>query len=272
MEVPTFEKIVVPLDSSDLSFDAVPWSLSIAEHEGSFVDLISVVRSKDSSDDWTTARSVIAEAAKDLHSITGRVNQFVLDGQPANCIVEHSVRAGADLIVMVSHTRGRLMRRLLGSVTADVLRRAQIPVMIIKPEQKFSPFERVILALDGTEVGMAGLGTAAELARLFNVPLTVIHVTESKVSGETEDELAKASADLKTLPAKAEIFIERGNPREEIVNITDESPGSVLVMASAAATGFGPNRRTSVTNHVIENSSSPTVVVPPILYLGPVVE
>ncbi|AKJ31372.1 universal stress protein [Caldimonas brevitalea] len=47
-------------------------------------------------------------------------------------IVEAAHRLGCDLIVMVTHGRGRVGRLLYGSRTQDVLARSDIPVLILR--------------------------------------------------------------------------------------------------------------------------------------------
>jgi nucleotide-binding universal stress UspA family protein len=236
------------------------------------VDLVGVVTDGGSTNEASPVRQNLSSAVAELHPISSRVNKFVLSGHPANNIVDFSVRAEADLIIMASHARGGLMRRLLGSVTTDVLRRTSIPVMVTKPHHEAYFLDRVIVALDGTEVGMAAVRHASELARLVDVPLGVLHVIESLSPEETKLTTERIENELTDVSIEYELILETGSPKERLVSFTDAMPGSVLVMGSAGATGFGPNRRNSVATYVIEKSSSPTLVVPPTGYLGAALE
>jgi nucleotide-binding universal stress UspA family protein len=58
----------------------------------------------------------------------------VVDGGHADtAIVQEANRAGADAICVGSHGRGGMARALLGSVAESVARRAQRPVLIVRP-------------------------------------------------------------------------------------------------------------------------------------------
>ena len=53
-------------------------------------------------------------------------------GDPAHAILATAEKGGHDLIVMGSHGHGRVLRALLGSVSAKVLEKATLPVMILR--------------------------------------------------------------------------------------------------------------------------------------------
>lgn len=54
-------------------------------------------------------------------------------GSPATAIVEMAERENADMIVMATHGRTGLTRLLMGSVAEEVVRKAQCPVLTVKP-------------------------------------------------------------------------------------------------------------------------------------------
>ncbi len=57
----------------------------------------------------------------------------LVEGAPADTIIALAKEEGVDLIVMSSHGRTGLGRLLLGSVAEVVTRRAECPVLIVKP-------------------------------------------------------------------------------------------------------------------------------------------
>ena len=57
----------------------------------------------------------------------------LVKGSPADAIVALAKDEGVDVIVMSSHGRTGLGRLLMGSVAEVVVRRAECPVMIVKP-------------------------------------------------------------------------------------------------------------------------------------------
>jgi len=77
----------------------------------------------------------------------GTTAQFLIwEGPPGPSVVEAAAAEGADMIVVGSHARGPIGRRLLGSVSAHVVDRVGPQVVVIRPGQHLDdvwPLEQV---------------------------------------------------------------------------------------------------------------------------------
>jgi nucleotide-binding universal stress UspA family protein len=73
----------------------------------------------------------LQEAEQSLRKQGLTCQALMIEGVPAEKIVAETVRIGADLIIVGSHRHGRLHRLIAGSVTADVLRHAPCPVLVV---------------------------------------------------------------------------------------------------------------------------------------------
>ena len=77
-----------------------------------------------------------AEAAlSDVESLAAasgvELETVVAEGRPAECIVSEAAEHGIDLVVMGTHGRPGVSRRLLGSVTERVVRSSPVPVLTV---------------------------------------------------------------------------------------------------------------------------------------------
>lgn len=59
----------------------------------------------------------------------------VLDGNTADAILEFATTWQADLIVMGTHSRSGLANLLMGSIAVEVVKHAQIPILIIPTKE-----------------------------------------------------------------------------------------------------------------------------------------
>jgi nucleotide-binding universal stress UspA family protein len=78
---------------------------------------------------------------------------IVRTGQPADGILRASLEQNIDLIAMTTHARQGLRRRFWGSVAAEVVRKAQLPVLMTRPDTPgpTRPIQRVLVPVDGLQ-------------------------------------------------------------------------------------------------------------------------
>ena len=150
-----FSKILVPLDGSSLSADALASATSLAQCSSAGLVLLRVVQpvpfvgvdaglpyahAAPVPDPVATeglakeARREMAEAARRLHIETGlEVESFVVvEPRVAQGIIDFARSHDVDAIAMSTHGRGA-SRLLLGSVADKVLRASGLPMLLHRP-------------------------------------------------------------------------------------------------------------------------------------------
>ncbi len=139
-------RIVVGIDASDPSLDALRWALDEARLRGAELELVhafprpelvgmTMVVTLPSDDELRAAsEQVLAEA---LERVGGAgdvpVTRRVETGGPAAVLV--GAAEGADLLVVGARGLGGFKGLLLGSVTQQVIAQAPCPVVVITPER-----------------------------------------------------------------------------------------------------------------------------------------
>jgi len=78
------------------------------------------------------AESVLKKATDIVGEIPGEVHTEILEGSPAEAILDVADTRKNDLIVMGSRGLGRLRGALLGSQSQKVVRHAPCPVLIVR--------------------------------------------------------------------------------------------------------------------------------------------
>lgn len=206
----------------------------------------------------------------------------MIAGDPGTAIAEHA--ASAQLIVVATHGRSGIARAILGSVTDKLLRLTTVPVVVVRPEDAAEVhrppvIETILAPLDCSGIGRDALPWVALLARLLNANVVLLHAVG--VTGQPEGLLneqalravsgymEKARDDVRAAGLKVEVRYSGNDPKQAINGAS--TAGTLIVMASAGATGVAGSRRGSVADHVIRNGSTPVVVVPPLGYVGPAI-
>ncbi len=130
----SFRHILFPVDFSPRCYGAVPFVKSFAERYQAGITLVHVVeppRAWVSADGGYAPEFDLQQARNDAEQkLAGfameqfprnSVTRVVEEGDPASCISELAHRWNADLIMMPTHGRGALGRKLFGSVTTRAL-------------------------------------------------------------------------------------------------------------------------------------------------------
>lgn len=123
------DKVVVPVDGSDLSERAIPVGVEWAERLGCDVWIVSVVEDRT---DPIHHHSLVERLALANKTSSVQPQWEVLHGSdPADSIAEW---ADGSLVVMASHGRSGLRRLAFGSVAVATTRHATGPVLIVGPQ------------------------------------------------------------------------------------------------------------------------------------------
>jgi nucleotide-binding universal stress UspA family protein len=137
-------RIVVGLDGSPTSAAALEFACQRAERTGELVVAVHGWRVHTTSTDvWRGEAREISDAVEDKEVLVAESVAGVREAHPDVVLVTEAIpvppgdvlvdaSAGASLVVVGSRGRGFFTGMLLGSVSQDVLRRAQCPVAVVR--------------------------------------------------------------------------------------------------------------------------------------------
>lgn len=164
-----FKNILVPIDGSDCSLEALELAARFARDQQARLTVCTVVDPAkaaamafgeasmaaaclDALDE--EGRTLVQDAAGRVHGLCA-ADSAVLDGAPVDAIVEYARESQSDLVVMGSHGRTGLQRWFLGSVAEGVIRSAEVPVMVVR---------QVLVTNDDRETARSAAKAAAKAA------------------------------------------------------------------------------------------------------------
>jgi nucleotide-binding universal stress UspA family protein len=116
----------------------------------------------------------VARFSEPLRNASPSIHARVRVGDPAREIARHAHESRADLVIMGSRDRGTLAMTLLGSVTAAVLDRVHVPVLVARTPA----IERIVFAEDGS-ADAAGAAHQLTSPLLADATITVVSVVPS---------------------------------------------------------------------------------------------
>lgn len=279
-----YRKILTAIDGSLTSLHALEESFKLAQNEGTWITVVSVIPHYTGDLDLVAVGNVMAsmrkpcdEALKKAQELADEQKVIVKtvceEGEPYERIIDLAQAENCDLIVMGRRGLKRLERVLVGSVTARVIGYSPIDVLVV-PRDTSIGFKKVLIATDGSKFSIAAEKKAIDFARSYGGELHVISVVDVPAelyaeSPKTMDELiSKAKGyvdsvkkDAESSGVKTQVIVREGEAYRIIADTARELGADIIIMGSHGRTGLKRLLMGSVTEKVIGHTPCPVLVV-----------
>ncbi len=286
-----FSTFLVPVDGSPLSERVLPFATALARRANGRVILLRVALGLE----MAQLPELGADPSRELDELAGRLRASGVTVEPhvhyvysldevADTICRVAREREAHLILMSTHGRGGLGRWLYGSVADQVLRQAEVPVLLVSAacELAWPPGgpRHLLVPLDGSPLAEEALGLARELAAALGVGLTLTQViqplTYAYAEGyayfayDPEAELAQAreyleqaAAPLRSAGIDVRVEARLGQPAAEIAAAAREQGADLIVMATHGRGGLARVILGSVATGTLQQAGVPILLVRP---------
>lgn len=285
-----FDQVLFPTDGSEAASAALGYVAALARAEDATLHVLNVadttrystVQIQGSILDalGEEGERIVEDAADRLPTRELSVVTEVLQGVPDEAVLEYADHHDVDLIVMPTHGRRGIERFLLGSVTERVLRRSEVPVLTVRPEDGTDlayPPARVLVPTDGSSGADAALDLGIDVAGAHGARLHVLSVVDSEtlgldvrselqvdeLEGQADDVVSAAveraeGADLEDISADV-----RAGPSvaDEILDAVADAEIDLVVVGTRGRTGVERHLLGSVAEKLVRASPVPVVTV-----------
>ncbi len=275
-EKATNKCIVVPLDGSKLAEIALPYAEELGARTGSDIVLVEVVEYVDQAYrsylekivDLTKQqikKYLVMPGCKDVE-----VYSQILNGNPAEAIVNFACEWDHNIIIMATHGRSGIGRWAVGSVADKVVRTVNTtPVMLIRG-RKARPdirqkrlFSQALVPLDGSLNSEAVIPYAGQLAKTLEMDLTLFHVLHQNNHNQEDAKsyLSNQCSELMRKGVNTSYKLRDGSAADEIINISDELAVDLVAMSTRGKGGISPWILGSVAQKILLGGSTPLMLV-----------
>ncbi len=302
------DQLLVTLDGSEFGEHALPFARAIGRATGASVNLSHVnvaeiptdllqntpfqyegvsmeaYRDKDVQD--SRQYLLRREQALKEELPDNRVCSALLEGYVTEALERHAREIGAKLIVMTTHGRTGVSRAWLGSVADSLVRNSSFPLLVIRPLEDGETFpgarfEKLLVPLDGSQLGEQILAPALELGKPMGSKFTLLHVVSPQVTvgarvsplptGRLQERLKKAEAYLAGVAERVEkegvevetVIESHFAPARAILNTAEDRGMDLIAIATHGYTGVKRTLLGSVTDKVLRGAKWPLLLVRP---------
>jgi nucleotide-binding universal stress UspA family protein len=289
------DRILVPLDGSQLAEQAVPAASALAGKTDAEIILMTSIApgerwaGDETSERWreneqATAEMYLESLAERLKQNGVRVRVCVVWGRAAVAITATVDEEGADVIAMSTHGRSGLVRWVIGSVADKVLRTTRKPLLLVHAREQLVPepveFDRLLVPLDGSPVAESALPFVEGFAREVGASLVLEQVVVPAATlypGEflpsnlpvlpeleeaAKEYLSRIAKEAERAGVAAEVCVDVGYPAETILAAAERDKVDIIALSTHGRSG--PERwiMGSVADAVIRHADWPCLVIP----------
>ena len=298
----TIRHVLVLLDGSPLAECALPWAVAVAQAFAARITLLRVLETPAVSSstshhhdavDWemrrAEAQSRLAAIDHDLKARQMTSTIELLEGRPAEQIINFAGAHQVDLVALSSHGEGGLSGWALSSTAAMVVARARTSVLVVPAHaaegQRIGDvrFRRVLVPLDCSPRAECVLPLATALARAHDAEMILAHVVPEpemprRLPPSAED-LAVASRLTERNRVEGERYLgelrDRLEPKLQVGTrivvssrrarairaMADEADVDLVMVSAHGRTGDALERYGSVAARLLEGNSRPIIVL-----------
>lgn len=261
-----FNRLVVPVDGSDRSWDAVALASTIGALCDAPVEAVRVVSRGDSID---AARSEFEREA--AHHGAGALDLVVVAGDDVAAVVaDRASLVPGSMVVMSSTGRGR-SAAVLGSVASELLERMFGPIIVLGPDATDpGSFDGdLVVPVDGSHFSELSLGLAAAWGIGFGATPWVVEVlSEGAPPSPDALETAYVARLAKDLEAESghdvEFEVLHGHDAgRAICEFAKGRDARLIVMSTHGRTGLARLTTGSTAADVVRHAPCPVVLTRP---------
>ncbi len=286
-----WQRILVPLDGSDLAELALPYAEELAAAFNSEVVLLYI--SEPAESQYLHMHQLyIEDIAGQMRKRVKKVSPLLLSGRPAEGIIDYAEKNDVSLIIITSHGRSGITSWLVGSIASKVLHAIRLPLLLIratKPRQKIPGkylLNKILLPLDGSKAGETAVPYVGELMSRLESEITLFGVVPAgqhirSIGGldfilfpeqqleifkkEAREYLNKVYRRLKRQKGKVKVELKVSDKASdiarEIINYAEENDISLIAISSHGHSGIERWVFGSTANKVVQASNTPLLVV-----------
>jgi nucleotide-binding universal stress UspA family protein len=288
-------RIMIPMDGSTLSEQALETGTALARSTGSTLTLIHVIEEPLAEMRINTlVQPVEHEARMYLRRVRDtladdlEVEILVERGHPADTLIRIANDVPGTLIVMSTHGRGGVGRLMFGSIADKVMRGAEVPVLVVRQPTGRTGISNILVPLDGSTLAEAALPLAGEIGRATGAGLHLVRVVEPfwtnpklthggaaayftvdqvteydrSTSSEARAYLALVAERLEEDGLRPSWEVRYGKPSDGISESVAQYAADLIVMSSHGLGGIRRWAFGSITNEVMHRSKAPVLVLP----------
>lgn len=281
------KKILVPIDFSDCSINAMKYAINLAKKTNTvlhFIHMVELDYSFIAGSAFGAKFSNIEDENKpvgQMREVFEKADELLMDiisGQSENISMVSSVlqgdligeamnyidNKGIDMVVMGSHGQRGLNRMLLGSNAQKMIRYSKVPVIIVKETSETNSLKNIVYTSDFKEENLNdSLPYVKSISEFYNSSLHLLYVNTPNRFEDTDvvDERINQAIKTHSLDSASYSTFNSSWIEEGIIKYSQLNPTDLLVINTHGFKGIKQLFHHSIAESVVNNCEVPVMII-----------
>lgn len=247
-----FKDILVPISGAEDSWDSLEQAILIAQREDAKLHGLHIVDAREKVD-RPEARDVKARFEEICGEMGVQGNLVIETGDVTRKICERAVLT--DLIVVKITNPPSAGLSVLRSPFRTIIEQSSRPLLTVPTQAR--PFERALLAYDGTDRAREALFVATYFAEMWKTQLIVFTAVDDSVKADTQDYVRRY---LDIHEVEAEYMISEHGAMDHLKSTIEERDIDLLLMGSYGVSMIRQLFSGSALDYMLRTSRVPTFI------------
>ncbi|WMJ75071.1 universal stress protein [Cytophagaceae bacterium ABcell3] len=275
------KKILCPIDFSECSENAVAYAYELASSAGADIVLcfaypLPYTETESEKKAWASnheegilnVRNELELASRRLSRLNPerniKVDYIIREGLAADIIPNVAISESADIIVM--GTKGAEgFRETLGTVSAAVINKVKVPVLVIPENSVYKPVKEIVYATDLEGVENQAVEFTIKLAELFNAHISFLSIQKESDNVKDIGQVVEYAMDNllnRSSYDNISFHLNEGKEVSEGISIfAERKRADLVVMASYEKSAFDRLFGRSHTREMVYHASIPVLAL-----------
>jgi nucleotide-binding universal stress UspA family protein len=229
-------KILVPVDFSDTSLNALNYAIALFGTSSSEITLLHVYETRSTTMMIKNIDKLIEEDCRRemkelIEKIQEKYPQVVIQSKilkeyAVPAIVALGDSGSYDFIAMGTQGASGLKEVFLGSVAGGVISKTEAPVIVVPHGHTFRPLDEIVLALSDAPLSdREVIGPLRKIVAMHQCKVIVLHISEEKT-----DRIENVPSEIKDLNPSVEYAFGSGDIHEDLNDYLVKNSSSLLCL------------------------------------------
>lgn len=235
--------VLIPTDFSSNSLNAALYAIQLYGAEGNVFTVLNsyMLPRGAASTMWSIDDLLAKESIEGVNIFVSKLNEELPNMKPElriasehgdlpNVIARFAADAEApELVVMGTQGASGLKEVLMGSNTADVIKRSELPVLAVPENSRYRSPRRIVLADDGGPVDKGTIKVLLDIARWSQAEVMIVRVINEETTIETGSSTSVYDTLLGAIP-HSHHYISAENVNTALHDLADQSDADLVVV------------------------------------------